>query len=151
MNNTVIISSQAVDEGKLHDLIEQLDDLAEANTHVALQFVVTSDKPAILAALWSLFEEPATAPVAVETVKPKRIRRTKVKQQKAAKKLSDVRSWDLVATGERISSVELNRRLAQHSIDIGTTLRHPKFGTKFVQHGGGQDQPYVLASTEDGS
>lgn len=43
-----------------------------------------------------------------------------------------VRSWTVVATGDKISTQALNKAIAEKEIDLGTKLHHPKHGDRVV-------------------
>lgn len=158
MNDSVIISSQVIDGDKLGDLIEQLDDLAQASTHVQLQYVVTSDSPAVLSVLHSLFP----TPVPVE--KPRKVRKAKANGHEpkassvALKKKprgASVKSWEIVggnapveSIGEKFSRFEINRNLAGRRYSAGLKFHHPKHGIVTVKASPSPSEPQTLINEQ---
>lgn len=137
MRNQVLIPAGDVDDDQLDALVQQIAAMKCADAEIEKQYVVTSDSPALLAALRALFGDSA---VAAETKQKRNAERI----QKRSKIVSDawqgngkkpeptrgphVRSIKVNGGGEMISRFELNKRLAEKSIAEGTVLHSPKYG-----------------------
>ncbi len=157
--NKAIISSELITRDDLDCLVEQIARMKHADVEIEDMFVVTSDDPSLLAALDVLF-----APNGVMEKKAMKKETRKIK--KRAKIIQDgwkgngqesepkpeptrgphVRLIKVNGTGEMISRFELNKRLAEHTIEPGTELHSPKHGKTVVKTTGNDEDPFVLTN-----
>ena len=124
MNNKVIVPLDVIDEDELNEFIDRIEALTHADVKIERQFVLSSDNPAIMSGLESLFgnilknqNQPAK----------KSGRQLKAVSQAAM----GCASQKIEATGEIISLVKLKKRIADGMIADQTIVTNHK-GERFV-------------------
>jgi hypothetical protein len=149
MNNRFLIPSDRIDEDDLGDLVASIRSVTQAEAYVEKQFVVTSDNPVVLDALKALFGDLQGA------MQPRKARKTKAKPAVKKPRGRYVKAWEYVSgcpialVGTKMNASELQRRLADHAIEVGSVLRHPKHGLHQVEvSSDGENGPFILDKVE---
>src|ERR671922_951496 len=147
MSNQILIPSDLIAEDDLDNLVASIKTAIDADGYIEKQYVVTSDSPALLAALQSLFNAP---PVGVQE-KPKKTRKKSAKVVAKNSGASYARSYRITggaapieSIGTYISAVELSKKLVARALPLGTELSHSKRGKVIVSLNGDPDGPYVI-------
>ena len=141
------ISLGDIEEGELMELLRKLETVTRQAIQADKQIVISTDSPELSAMLNALADSIHKGET-ISTVtrknghgKPKPV--VEKKNQKKNKPTEDgvkleptrgphVRSIKISSTGEMISRYELNRRLDEYVIDIGTEVHSPKYGELIV-------------------
>lgn len=153
----VLIPGGLVDDKELDVLVKQIATVKGADAILEKQFIVTSDSPALLAALRALFGDHTIAREKKEKRNVERVQKRsklvqegwkgngnggkpKVENEAAAdpgakpepKRGPHVNSIQILGVDEKISRFELDKRLRENTIMIGAELHSPKHGNMKV-------------------
>ena len=145
----------AIDEQQIRDLVNQMSRISGQRIDIDTQIVVSTED-ANLSAMLECLRDSIVENGPVAKVKPlKKGRTPKIKIKKLVEtgpkpeptRGPHVRSIKIIdETGEMISCFELNKRLADHTIEPGCIVHSPKYGNLTVRNGGGESEPYTLVT-----
>lgn len=107
---------------------------ARIEINEAFDLVVKDERQ--VAALKALFGSNGSKP---EDVTPRRKKNKNIRNKPGT---PGPHSYVIEASGEVISSQALNGRLAEHSIEVGTRLKHPKKGVCIIVAAENETGPY---------
>lgn len=149
------IAFNDVDEQELCDLVNRLAKVSGQKIEIEKQIVISTDSTDLSSILDALAEAIQNGDAVIKSAKRNVKEKPKAKSQKPKTieggvkpeptRGPHVRSIKVNGSGEMISRFELNKRLADHAIDIDTKLHSPKYGQMMVAaQTGDESLPYVV-------